>query len=96
MYITVLWICVGLAAAVFAVMLYSIAAFRQPPGPHLAPYRHSKLVEVLWAIVPIVILVGMAAPAVKALVWIDPAGLPAPCRSAAPTGGAADVKECFP
>jgi len=95
-YITVLWICVGLATAVFAVMLYSIAAFRQPPDPRLAHYRHSKLVEVLWAIVPIVILVGMAAPAVKALVWIDPAGVSTSCRPAAPTGGGTDVKECFP
>jgi len=95
-YVTVLWICVGLAAAVFAVMLYSIAAFRQPPGPRLAQYRHSKLVEVLWAIVPIVILVGMAAPAVKALVWIDPAGASAPCQPAAAAGGGTDVKECFP
>jgi len=94
-YVTVLWICVGLAAAVFAVMLYSIVAFRQPPDARLAQYRHSKLVEVLWAIVPIVILVGMAAPAVKALVWIDPSSPSAPCRSAAPAGGP-DVKECFP
>lgn len=95
MYLTVLWICAGLATAVFAVMLYSIAAFRQPPGARLASCRHSKLVEVLWALVPIVILVGMAAPAVKVLVRIDPAGLSAPCRPAGPAG-AADVKECFP
>lgn len=95
MYVTVLWICAGLAAAVFAVMLYSIAAFHQPPGAHPAKYRHSKLVEVLWAIVPIVILVSMAAPAVKALVWIDPSSPSAPCRLAAPADGP-DVKECFP
>lgn len=95
MYVTVLWICAGLAAAVFAVMLYSIAAFRQPPGTRLAQYRHSKLVEVLWAIVPIVILVGMAAPAVKTLVGLDPAGPSAACRPAGSSGGS-DVKECFP
>ncbi len=95
MYLTLLWICFGLAAAVFAVMLYSIAAFQQPPDTSPAKQRHSKLLEVLWAIVPIVILVGMAVPAVKALVWTDPAAPSTACRSATAPAGP-DVKECFP
>lgn len=83
MRVIVLWICASLAAVVFGVMLYSIAAFRKPPDA-ATPYRHNKLVEILWAIVPIVILVGMATPAVKALVLIDQARRSALCG---PEGG---------
>jgi heme/copper-type cytochrome/quinol oxidase subunit 2 len=77
-HVIILWICASLAAVVFGVMLYSIAAFRKPPDA-ATPYRHNKLVEILWAIVPIVILVGMATPAVKALMLIDQARQSALC-----------------
>lgn len=75
--IFILWACVAISAVVFGVMIYSIATF---PKTHAnltkaaATFRHSTLVEILWAIVPIVILVGMAAPAVKAFVMTDTKG----------------------
>ena len=54
----ILWICGFVAAAVFAVMIHSIATFRRGSGP-------SRWREVLWAIVPIFIMVITALPAVK-------------------------------
>lgn len=72
--IIILWACLGITAAVFGVMIYSIATF---PKAHAtlcratATFRHSTLVEILWAIVPIMILFGMAAPAVKTFVMTD-------------------------
>jgi heme/copper-type cytochrome/quinol oxidase subunit 2 len=61
-----LWICGFVAAAVFAVMIHSIATFRQGSGEQ--PSAHSSsLAEILWAIVPIVIMVTTALPAVKML-----------------------------
>jgi heme/copper-type cytochrome/quinol oxidase subunit 2 len=55
-----LWICAFVAAAVFAVMIHSIATFRRSGHPNV-------LAEVFWAIVPIFIMVSTALPAVRML-----------------------------
>jgi heme/copper-type cytochrome/quinol oxidase subunit 2 len=61
----ILWICAFVAAAVFAVMIHSIATFRRSNAEPGA--RGRALVEILWAIVPIFIMVSTALPAVKML-----------------------------
>lgn len=61
----ILWIGAFVAAAVFAVMIHSIATFRRGgAGPGAHP---RALAEILWAIVPIFIMVSTALPAVKML-----------------------------
>jgi heme/copper-type cytochrome/quinol oxidase subunit 2 len=62
----ILWTCGFVAAAVFAVMIHSIATFRQGPGGR-PNARFGSLAEVLWASVPIFIMVTSALPAVKML-----------------------------
>lgn len=52
------WICVGVASIVFAWMLYSVAAFK-----HRAHARPTA--EILWALIPIAIVVLSAAPALR-------------------------------
>jgi heme/copper-type cytochrome/quinol oxidase subunit 2 len=56
----ILWLCAFVAAAVFAVMIHSVATFRRGSGPRA--WR-----EILWAIVPIFIMVSTALPAVRML-----------------------------
>ena len=58
----VLWIFAFVVAAVFAIMIHSIATFRRAGGE-----QPSALAEILWAIVPIVIMVSTALPAVRML-----------------------------
>ena len=58
----VLWICAFVTAAVFAVMIHSIATFRRTGAG-----QPSVLTEILWAIVPIFIMVSTALPAVRML-----------------------------
>jgi heme/copper-type cytochrome/quinol oxidase subunit 2 len=58
----VLWICAFVVAGVFAVMIHSIATFRRAAGA-----RPSAVAEILWAIVPIFIMVSTALPAVRML-----------------------------
>jgi cytochrome c oxidase subunit 2 len=55
---------------VFAVIGYSIYAHRQSRGRKPANFRDNTTVEVLWTVVPFVILVFIAVPATKALVAI--------------------------
>jgi len=67
----ILWICVLIAVAVFGVMIYSIATFRKSKGAIPATFDHSTTAEVVWTIIPVLILVGMAVPAARTLVRID-------------------------
>jgi cytochrome c oxidase subunit 2 len=67
----ILWICVVIAVAVFGVMIYSIATFRKSRGAVPATFDHSTKAEIIWTVIPVLILVGMAIPAAKTLVKIE-------------------------
>jgi heme/copper-type cytochrome/quinol oxidase subunit 2 len=58
----ILWVVGFMAAAVFAVMIHSIATFRRAAGS-----RPSAVAEIFWAIVPICIMVSAALPAARML-----------------------------
>ncbi len=64
-----LWICAFVVAAVFAIMIHSIATFRRASTePGASPGANpSALAEILWAIVPIFIMLSTALPAVRML-----------------------------
>jgi cytochrome c oxidase subunit II len=63
----VLWLCAAVSVVVFAVMLYSIATFPHSPAATAATFRHGRLIETLWATIPIGILIGTAVPAIRML-----------------------------
>ncbi len=65
------WWCVAIGAAVFAVMIYSMFKHRKSKGAVAADFHESTTVEVLWTIVPLVILVVMAIPAAKVLIKME-------------------------
>jgi cytochrome c oxidase subunit 2 len=64
LHMEVFWICVGIAVVVFGVMIYSLVKFRQSKGaiPDTTMV-HSTKVEIIWTIIPVLILVVMAVPA---------------------------------
>ena len=68
----IFWICTALAAGIFGVMLWSVATFKDDQGGKrrdagAASYLHSRLVEVLWALIPIAIFLSAALPAQRML-----------------------------
>jgi cytochrome c oxidase subunit 2 len=71
LHMLILWICVAIAVAVFSVMIYSIATFRKSKGAVPATFDHSTKAEIIWTVIPVLILVGMAIPAASTLVKID-------------------------
>ena len=75
MHLNIVWLCAALAALVFTVMLYSVATFRRSAVAGAASYRHSAAVEVLWSLIPILILFSAAAPAVRSMTAAEPAAL---------------------
>ena len=63
-----LWICMAIFLGVFGVMFYSIFKHRKSKGAKSANFHESTTVEIVWTIVPFVIVIGMALPATKAVV----------------------------
>ncbi len=60
--------CLVIFIAVFAVMFYSIWKHRKSKGAKPASFHESVTVEVIWTLVPFVIVILMALPATKVLV----------------------------
>jgi cytochrome c oxidase subunit II len=71
LHMLILWVCVIIAVAVFGAMIYSIVKFRHSQGAVPASFDHSTRAEVIWTIIPIAILVGMAVPAAETLIKIE-------------------------
>jgi cytochrome c oxidase subunit 2 len=61
-------ICLVIFVAVFSVMFYSIVKHRKSLGHKAATFHESTTVEILWTVVPFIIVIGMALPATKTLV----------------------------
>ena len=69
-----LWMVTIIGAIVFAVMLYSLAAHRKSKGVEPAKFHHSTRLEILWTIIPIIILVAFAFPATRTLITMEETG----------------------
>jgi cytochrome c oxidase subunit II len=64
LHMEVFWICVGIAIVVFGAMIYALVKFRHSQGAVAdTTMLHSTKVEIIWTIVPVLILVVMAVPA---------------------------------
>ena len=61
-------ICTVIFIAVFSVMFYSIWKHRKSVGYKPATFHESVTVEIIWTIVPFVIVILMALPATKVVV----------------------------
>ena len=72
----ILWICVVIFIGVFAVMFYSIFAHRKSKGHQAAQFHENTLVEVVWTIIPFLILLFMAFPATKTILAMKDASAP--------------------
>ncbi|MDO8248127.1 MAG: cytochrome c oxidase subunit II [Rhodoferax sp.] len=61
-------LCTVIFVAVFAVMFYSIWKHRKSAGHKAANFHESVTVEIIWTIVPFIIVILMALPATKVVV----------------------------
>jgi len=61
-------ICTVIFVAVFSVMFYSIWKHRRSQGAKAAHFHESVTVEVVWTVIPFIIVILMALPATKVLV----------------------------
>ena len=61
----ILWVCVAIFIIVFGAMFWSILRHRKSVGAKAAQFHENTTIEVIWTIVPFVILIAMALPATK-------------------------------
>ncbi len=69
MHMIMLWICVVIGVIVFGAMAAAMIRFRKSKGAVAdVSLVHSTKLEIVWTVVPVLILVGMAWPATQALI----------------------------
>ncbi len=74
LHMIIMWICVAIGVVVFGVMFWSIFYHRKSRGAVAAQFHHSTKAEILWTIIPVLILVGMAIPATQVLIDMENTG----------------------
>lgn len=67
LHILVLWVCLGIFVVVFGAMFYAMFKHRKSLGHAAHPFHESTTVEVIWTVIPFLILIGIAWPATKAV-----------------------------
>lgn len=64
-------ICVVIAVVVFGAMIWSIVHHRKATNPEPATFHHNTTVEIIWTVIPFVILVAMAVPSARTLIRME-------------------------
>lgn len=70
LHMTIFWICVAIGIVVFGAMAWAIVRHRRATGRQPATFHEHTPVEILWTLVPLLILVAMAIPATRTLIDI--------------------------
>lgn len=70
LHMDIFWWCVGIGIVVFGVMFYTMIVHRKENGAKADNFHESTLLEILWTVVPFIILIVMAIPATKSLIKI--------------------------
>lgn len=76
LHMLIFWICVWIGIGVFGVMFYSIYHHRKSRGAVAAQFHESTTVEIIWTVVPMLILIGMAIPATRTLIAMEDSSNP--------------------
>ncbi len=64
----IMLVCLGIFVVVFGAMFYSLIKHRKSVGHPAAHFHENTTVEVIWTVIPFVILMGMAYPAARVVI----------------------------
>jgi len=70
LHMIVLWICIVIGVLVFGAMAVAIVRFRKSKGAVAAQWSHNTKAEIVWTAIPFVLLIAMAWPATKTLMFM--------------------------
>ncbi len=71
LHMLVFWVCALIALGVYGAMVYAIVKFRKSAGAKPAKFSHNTTIEVVWTVIPAVILVALAVPAAETLIRMN-------------------------
>ena len=71
LHMMVFWWCVAIGVVVFGVMIVSLVKHRKSKGAQPADFSHSMTAEVIWTVIPVVILLLMAVPAAETMIKLE-------------------------
>lgn len=66
-----LWIISGISLFVLLLLVYVVVRFNKRANPTPAKFSHNVLIEVIWTVIPIVILIIIIVPSMKLLYFTD-------------------------
>tara|TARA_R100000306_G_scaffold33412_1_gene34790 strand:+ start:56117 stop:57265 length:1149 start_codon:yes stop_codon:yes gene_type:complete len=67
LHMTIFWWMIAIGVVVFGVLFWSIINHRKSKGAQPATFHESTKVEIVWTLVPFLILIAMAIPATRVL-----------------------------
>jgi len=67
-HMVVLWVCVIIGLLVFGAMAVAMFRFRKSKGAVAAQFSHNTTAEIVWTVIPVVILIAMVWPATTKLI----------------------------
>ena len=76
LHLYIFWICVVIFVLVFGVMFYSIFKHRKSVGHQAAQFHENTTVEIVWTVIPFLILLFMAWPATKTILAMKDTSAP--------------------
>ncbi|CAB0150646.1 Cytochrome c oxidase subunit 2 [Pseudidiomarina piscicola] len=71
LHMTIFYICCVIGVVVFGAMFWSMIRHRKSKGRKPATFHENIKVEILWTIIPFLILIGMAIPATSTLIAME-------------------------
>ncbi|ORU93511.1 MAG: hypothetical protein A6F70_05770 [Cycloclasticus sp. symbiont of Bathymodiolus heckerae] len=68
LHMLILWVCVVIGVVVFGAMIYSMIYHRKSQGAVASQFHESMTAEIVWTVIPFIILIVMAIPATNVLI----------------------------
>ena len=71
LHMLILWVCVVIGVGVYSAMIWALVNHRKSKGVTPATFSHSTTAEIVWTVIPAIILVVMAVPSAAVLVRME-------------------------
>ncbi|QBQ53730.1 cytochrome c oxidase subunit II [Nitrosococcus wardiae] len=68
LHMLIFWVCVGIGLLVYGVMAWSIYHHRKSKGVVASQFHENTTLEIVWTVIPFVILLSIAVPATSAMI----------------------------
>jgi cytochrome c oxidase subunit 2 len=68
LHVFIMWVCLVIFIGVFGTMFYSVLKHRKSLGYKAANFHHSTTVEIIWTVIPFIILIAMGYPATQTII----------------------------